>query len=142
MTNEGRILGLDYGTKRVGVAISDPMRVIAQGVGTLENNSSLLENLKEIVLGRQVTIIVVGIPYGPDGETGGKAREVGTFIEMLKGSVGVPVDTWDESYSSVAAQRVFIEGGMKRRKRRQKERVDEMAARVMLQEYLDLQVKR
>jgi len=135
----GRILGIDYGTKRVGVSLSDPMRIISQGVGTLDNDAQLLERLKGIVEKEGAAMIVVGMPYSADGGKGGKAMEVEEFITRLRGAVAVEIDTWDESYSSVNAHQAFIDGGMKRKQRREKHRVDEMAARLMLQEYLDNQ---
>lgn len=133
----GRVLGIDYGSKRIGVAVSDPTRLIAQGVETVLNNSHSIDHMRRIVRELDVQCIVVGMPYGPKGEIGGKAREVERFIEVLRRAFDIPIKTWDESYSSVDAQRVFLQGGMKRKQRRQKARVDEMAARLMLQEYLD-----
>ena len=84
-----------------------------------------------------VVCVVVGMPYAPDGGKGAKGAEVETFVEELRKRVPVVIDTWDESFSSVDAHRTFVETGMKRKKRRQKPRVDEMAARLMLQEYLN-----
>lgn len=133
----GRILAVDYGTKRVGIAVSDPTRLIAQGVTTLMNDEWLLEKLHTLIREQNAVRIVVGMPYSADGGRGAKAVEVEQFIEKLKRAVDVQIDTWDESYSSVSAHRVFIETGMKRKKRQEKRRVDEMAARLMLQEYLD-----
>ncbi len=136
-TYPGRILSIDYGTKRVGVAVSDPMRIIAQGVTTLDNDHNLLLKLKALVMEQEATCIVVGMPYGADGGKGSKAMEVDRFIEKLAKTIDVKIDTWDESYSSVNAHRAFVDIGMKRKKRQEKKRVDEMAARLMLQEYLD-----
>ncbi len=133
----GRILSIDYGEKRVGVAMSDPTRLIAQGVATLGNDATLFEKLLEIILREEVVLIVVGMPYSGDGGKGKKALEVEEFITRLKERTSVDMDTWDESYSSVNAHRAFIDIGMKKKKRQQKHRVDEMAARLMLQEYLD-----
>lgn len=133
----GRFLGIDYGTKRVGIALSDPLGIIAGGAGTLANDASLLGRLAEMVRGQEVVRVVVGMPYAPDGGKGAKAAEVEAFIEQLRTHVPVAIDTWDESFTSVDAHRAFIETGMKRKKRRQKPRVDEMAARLMLQEYLN-----
>lgn len=133
----GRILAIDYGTKRVGVAISDPTQMIAQGITTLENNNDLIDELCMVVHHQEAVRVVVGMPYSADGGKGGKALEVDQFIEKLKRVIAVQIDTWDESYSSVNAHRVFVETGMKRKKRQEKKRVDEMAARLMLQEYLD-----
>ena len=135
--DEGRILGIDYGSKRVGVAVSDPLRVIAQGVGTLDNDAMLMHRLGEIIQERSVVLVVVGIPYAADGGTGAKAKEVEQFIAELRRVVSLNIETWDESYSSLNARRAFIEGGMKRKKRQEKRRIDEMAARLLLQEYLE-----
>lgn len=133
----GRILAIDYGSRRVGVAVSDPLRVIAQGVTTLDNGKDLIRNLCTLIRERDVTRVVVGMPYSEDGSKGSKALEVEQFIEKLKKAGDVQIDTWDESFSSVNAHRVFVETGMKRKKRREKKRTDEMAARLILQEYLD-----
>jgi putative Holliday junction resolvase len=137
MAAEGRILAIDYGTKRVGVAVSDPLRVIAQGLGTLQNDGSLFRELAGIIREGSVSLVVVGMPYGPDGGLGGKAEEVTEFIRKLRDAVPVPIDTWDESYTTIDAQRAFVSGGMRQKKRREKSRVDEMAARLLLQEYLE-----
>ena len=133
----GRVLSIDYGTKRVGIAISDPMRIIAQGVTTLGNDETLIEELSTLARQQEVSRIVIGMPYSDDGGKGAKAMEVERFIERLKTAIDLPIDTWDESYSSVNAHRVFVQTGMKKKKRQEKKMVDEMAARLMLQEYLD-----
>jgi putative holliday junction resolvase len=135
--NMRRIMGIDYGTRRVGVALSDPLRTISQGVATLKNDSTVIERLCKIIDERDVECVVVGMPYGPDGGKGTKAIEVEEFIQRLRFATSADIDTWDESYSSVNARQIFIAGGMKRKQRQQKARVDEMAARLMLQEYLD-----
>ena len=135
--NQGRVLGIDYGSKRVGVSVSDPLGILSQGVATLNNDAQLLDRLVGIIQDQNVKTIVVGMPYDLEGGKGAKAIEVDGFIERLRGVTSVDIQTWDESYSSVNAQRAFIESGMKRKKRQQKHRVDEMAARLMLQEYLD-----
>ena len=133
----GRVLGIDYGSKRIGLAVSDPTRLIARGIGTLSNDESFMDRLREIITKEEVTLIVVGMPYSDDGGRGQQALEVEAFIERLKHQTALEIETWDESFSSVRAQRVFIDMGMKKKKRRQKARVDTMAARIMLQEYLD-----
>jgi putative Holliday junction resolvase len=111
--------------------------VIAQGAGTLDNDERLFQKLVDVVGKEDVRQIVVGMPYSEDGGKGEKAIEVEGFIARLQQHTSVAVDTWDESYSSVDAKREFITIGMKKKKRQQKARVDEMAARLMLQEYLD-----
>jgi len=134
---KGRILGIDYGSKRVGLAVSDPMRVIAQGAGTYDNDASLLERVVQVVQEQEIALIVVGMPYAPDGGVSAKGEEIQRFIDLLRKVVTVAVETWDESFSSVRAHEVFREAGMKRKQRREKRRVDEMAARLLLQEYLE-----
>ena len=136
-TYPGRILSIDYGEKRVGVAMSDVTRLIAQGVATLKNDEDLFENLVQIIRKEEIVRIIVGMPYTGNGGKGKKALEVEEFIKQLKQHTSIDIDTWDESYSSVNAHRAFIDIGMKKKKRQQKYRVDEMAARLMLQEYLD-----
>jgi len=130
-------MGIDYGSRRVGVAVSDPMRIIAQGAGTLANDEELLRQLEKTIRERGVTLVVVGMPYSEDGGKGAKALEVDRFIDRLKRHVSVEVDTWDESLSSEEARQLLLRTGMKKKQRRQKGRVDEMAARLFLQEYLD-----
>lgn len=137
-----RILAIDYGTKRVGVAVSDPTQSIAQGLATLTNDKNLIDKLSSIVGDQDAVRVLVGMPYSEDGGKGAKALEVERFIEKLKRSIAVPIETWDESCSSVRAHEVFIEAGMKRKKRQEKHRVDEMAARLTLQEYLDYRKSR
>jgi putative Holliday junction resolvase len=138
-TVPGRVLALDYGTKRVGVAMSDPGRVLAGGVGTWQNDTTLLEKISRLVTDETIALIVVGMPYAPDGGKGAKAKEVDAFIARLSAVVEVPLTTWDESYTSVDAHRVFREGGMKKKQRRGRASVDTMAARILLQQFLDAQ---
>ncbi len=138
----GRILALDYGTKRVGVALSDPLRILASGVGTWANDGVLLPALTKIVQEEQVSLIVVGMPYAPDGGKGTKAKEVEAFMERLSHVVAVPLTTWDESHTSVEAHAAFRAGGMKKKQRRDRAAVDTMAARILLQQYLDAQPAR
>jgi putative holliday junction resolvase len=133
----GRVLGIDYGSKRVGLALSDPLRMIAGGGGTLANDETLIHNIVGLVGDREVTLVVVGMPFAPDGGMGGKAMEVDQFIQRLREYIQVPITTWDESYSTRDAARFMREGGMKRKQRQQRTGIDEMAARVMLQEFLD-----
>jgi putative Holliday junction resolvase len=133
----GRVMGIDYGSRRVGIAVSDPLRIVTRGAGVLENGPGLAEAIAAIVRREEVVLIVVGMPFAPDGGPGAKGEEVRNFIEALRARVAVPVEVWDESFTSVEARQVFIHGGMKKRKRREKGRVDEMAARLLLRDYLE-----
>jgi len=134
---KGRVLAIDYGSRRVGVALSDPLRVLARGVVTLSNDEHLLDSLLELIQREEVALVLVGMPYAPDGGMGKTAREVERFIERLRQRTAVSVEVWDESQSTREAQRVLLEAGMKRSARRRRENLDQMAARIMLQEFLD-----
>jgi putative Holliday junction resolvase len=138
----GRVLALDYGTKRVGVAMSDPLRILASGVGTWTNDAALLPAIAKLVQDELVVLIVVGMPYAPDGGKGAKAREVEAFMQHLGSVVKVPLTAWDESYTSVEAHQAFRDGGMKKKQRRDRASVDTMAARILLQQFLDAQPAR
>ena len=132
-----RILALDHGTKRIGVAISDETAVIALPLEYLaaEPLQDFLQKLKVIVDSKQVEEILVGIPRNMNGTYGPAAEKAREFVVRLKGAFSIPVKTWDERLTSVQANRFLIESGMRREKR--KERVDQTAAAILLQSYLD-----
>jgi putative Holliday junction resolvase len=134
---EGRVLGIDYGAKRLGLALSDSRRILAGGWGCLDHTPDLIERLAEIVRQEEIALVVVGMPFAPDGGLGRQGKEVQAFVDRLQAALPVPVATWDESRSSMSAQEMMREAGMRRRTRQEKGRVDEMAARLILQEYLD-----
>jgi len=136
-TPPGRVLGIDYGTMRLGLAVSDPLRVVAGGVAAIPHDDHLMERLTDIVRELHPVLIVVGIPYAPDGGKGTMAKEIEGFIGELQTRLGIPVQTWDESQSSVKAQEVLRASGMRVRRRRERGRVDTMAARILLQEFLE-----
>ncbi|CAG0963720.1 partial Putative pre-16S rRNA nuclease, partial [Anaerolineae bacterium] len=106
------------------------------------NDGALLPAIAKLVREEMVALIVVGMPYAPDGGKGTKARDVEAFIARLGGVVEVPLTTWDESLTSVDAHRAFREGGMKKKQRRDRAAVDTMAARILLQQFLDAQPAR
>ena len=132
-----RILGIDHGTKRVGLALSDETGTIAQPLQFLpaEPAPKLFERLKETVAERNVEEIVVGIPRNMNGTYGPAAEKAREFVVALQKVLTVPVHTWDERLTTVQANRFLIETGMRREKR--KERVDQTAAAILLQSYLD-----
>jgi putative Holliday junction resolvase len=132
-----RILAIDYGSRRVGVAISDPMNIVARGLPTLENNPQLFGELQKIVSDHVVGKIVVGMPYNLRGEKGAMAKEVEAFIEKLRDKIGIIVTSWDERFTSKQAQGAIRELGTKKMKRRAKGAVDRMASVLLLQSYLD-----
>jgi putative Holliday junction resolvase len=132
-----RILGVDHGTKRVGLALSDDMAMIAQPLEFVaaQPEAKLFAHLAEIVTQRNVGEIVVGMPRNMDGSFGPAAEKVRDFIASLQQAVTVPIKTWDERLTSVQANRFLIEGGVRRAQR--KEKVDQTAAAILLQSYLD-----
>ncbi|MDH4069577.1 MAG: Holliday junction resolvase RuvX [Ignavibacteria bacterium] len=133
----GRVLGIDYGSVRIGLAISDPMRIIAGGAGVVPNDRNAIDVIIRMISEREVTAVVVGMPYRADGSRGTIAGEIERFIGQLRERLSLPVETWDEGYTSIRAKETFRQGGMKRKERREKANVDEMAARLLLQDYLE-----
>lgn len=132
-----RILALDHGTKRIGVAVSDEMQFIAQPLEYIpaEPFDAFLARLKELLAEKQVELVLVGMPRNMDGTYGPAAIKVQEFVAKLKEGINVPIKTWDERLTSVMANRLLIEGNVRRDKR--KEKVDKMAAAILLQSYLD-----
>ena len=132
-----RILAIDHGTKRVGIAISDEMKMIAQPLEFIpaEPFDRFLARLQELLCQKEVELILVGMPRNMDGSYGSAALKVEEFISALRSNTIVPVKTWDERLTSVQANRLLIQGNVRREKR--KEKVDQMAAAILLQSYLD-----
>lgn len=133
-----KTLALDLGERRIGVAISDPMGIIAQGYGTLDGRdepSEIIGKLKEIITMESVNEVVVGLPLNMDGSEGRKAKEVLEFAEKLRTDLGIVVKTQDERLTTMQVERVMIEADTSRDKRRKK--IDKLAAQVILQTYLD-----
>lgn len=132
-----RILGLDMGTKRIGVAISDELLLTAQGADTIErkNLKSDLDRIGSLVKENNVSEVVVGLPINMDGSYSAKTKEVIEFLDKLLESVDVPIKTWDERLTSVQAERTLLEADMSRAKR--KRLSDKLAAQLILQSYLD-----
>jgi putative Holliday junction resolvase len=133
-----RILGIDFGNVRVGVAVSDPLRIIAQTVGTFQNNATILDELERLAKEYDVGLVVVGMPYTLKGEKGTKAEEVDKFISALKQKLSVDVVSLDERFTSRIAHQTLIQmGTTKKQRRTNKGRVDAMASALILQSFLD-----
>ncbi len=133
-----RILAIDHGEKRIGVALSDPTATFAQPLVVLERKAKLRQDLRGIAaLCREYEVeeIVIGLPLDMNGTVGAKAQEVRGFAERLQETTGLPVVEWDERLSTVAAERALIEAGVRRKKRKQV--VDKTAAALILSSYLD-----
>lgn len=140
----GRIIALDVGDKRIGVATCDPMGIVVRPVGVVqaEPRERALAEIQRIVHDEEAVSIVVGLPLTLRGEEGPQAKRVLDFVEALKGVLTIPFVMRDERYTSVEAQRIIDERGGKRKKQRRGE-VDEIAATLILQDYLnELQMQR
>lgn len=132
-----RILALDHGTRRIGVAVSDETRTIAQPLEYIlaEPFADFLARLKKILVEKEIDLVLIGLPRNMDGSHGLAAQKVEAFVAVLKTAITVPIKMWDERLTSAMANRILIEGNVRRDKR--KEKVDKMAAAILLQSYLD-----
>ena len=133
----GRFLGIDYGEKRVGLAISDPTRTIASALDTIlfKSKKDLFQQLKERVVSEDIAGVVVGMSFGMKGQVTAQTETVQQFITELRGQLSIPVDSADERLSSVEAGRILQEQG--HQPSRNKGMVDSTAAAIILQSYLD-----
>ncbi len=129
-----RILGLDYGTKRVGVAVCDPDERMALGIKTIEAEK-FLSVLPSLIVDYQIKKIVVGLPRNMNHSLGASAQNAMTLAEQIKTTTGLPVELWDERLSSVSASQMLTEAGFSSKK--QKGMIDQSAAQIILQHYLD-----
>jgi putative Holliday junction resolvase len=134
----GRFLGLDVGRRRIGVAVSDPLGMLASphGVIAVGPDEGLCE-VCALVEQLEIARIVVGLPLTLAGDEAEEAQHVQAWVEQLRQRVEVPIDLWDERLSTVAAERALLEGGMRREKRKQ--RRDAVAAALILRSYLEAQ---
>jgi len=132
-----RILAIDHGTKRMGIALSDELGMIAQPLKFIEAEpfAKFLDRVKEILREKQVELILVGMPRNMDGSYGPAALKVQEFVAVLKDAVTIPIKTLDERLTSVQAHRFLTEAEVRGRQR--KEKVDKSAAAILLQSYLD-----
>jgi putative Holliday junction resolvase len=132
-----RILALDHGTKRIGVAVSDELKMIAQPLEFIpaEPFADFLQRLKELLHEKQVELLIVGLPRNMNGSYGPAALKVQDFVAALRNAITVPIQTWDERLTTTQANRLLLQGNVRRQKR--KEKVDQMAAAILLQSYLD-----
>lgn len=135
--SEGRVLGLDVGSKRIGIAVSDPLGITAQGLETLQRQNKRLdfEHLAKIIDQQQVVQIVVGYPLRMSGEEGAQAEKMQRFAQELRERFGLPVHLWDERLTSAEANRLLRETDMSIRRRGQV--VDQMAAVLILQSWME-----
>ncbi len=132
-----RIVGIDYGRKRVGVAVSDPLGIFASALETV-HSAKIIEYLKNYAQKETIVRFVVGYPVNMNGVPSEAARDVDVFLKQLaKAFPDVPVSMEDERFTSVLAHRAMIDGGMKKQDRQKKESVDKISAAIILQSYMD-----
>jgi putative Holliday junction resolvase len=131
-----RILGIDYGDKRVGIAVSDSMNIIAEGIEIWDNGKDLYTKIENMVEEYEVGTVVVGMPLNMNGSKGYRAEITSVFVEKLKKMLrGIRIVTWDERLSTRFSLKVLSETSVKRNKK--KKIVDKVAAAFILQGYLD-----
>ena len=132
-----RILALDHGTVRVGVAVSDELKLIATPLEYIPAApfADFLARLKDILRDKEVELILIGMPRNMNGSYGPAALKVQEFVAVLNSAITVPIKLWDERLTSAQANRFLIEGNVRRDQRKQK--VDKAAAAILLQSYLD-----
>ncbi|SFR02958.1 Holliday junction resolvase RuvX [Desulfoscipio geothermicus] len=137
-----RIMGIDLGEKNIGIAVSDELGWTAQGLEIVRRQGSIekdLDKIKAIAQQYQVEKIVVGLPRNMNGTTGAQGQKALSFADKIRRHLDLPVETWDERLSTVAAERLLINADVSRAKRRKV--IDKLAASVILQGYLDAQAR-
>lgn len=136
-TKKMRRLGLDYGDKRIGVALSDELGITAQGLEVISRRSDEqdLQRIEQLVQEHEVGEIIVGLPKNMDGSIGPRGEICMAFAEELRSRLGITVQLWDERLSTVSAERALLEADVSRKKRKQV--IDKMAAMIILQNYLE-----
>lgn len=138
----GRIMALDYGTKRTGMAVSDPLNMIANGLDTVET-TRLMERLKEIFKEYEIEILVVGEPKKWNNEPSEVETDIQKFMAGFRLNFpSVPLDRWNERFTSSIAQDTLVRSGARKKTRQQKELVDKISATILLQDYLEAKSKR
>jgi putative Holliday junction resolvase len=131
------VLAIDVGAVRIGLAISDPDARIATPLETVAGRprAAAIARIVEVLKSREIARIVVGLPLDLDGREGQAVRRVRTFLDALRAHTSLPIDEWDERFTSVAAERSLVEADVRRAKR--KTVIDQVAATLLLQGYLD-----
>ena len=131
-----RILSIDYGKKRTGIAVTDPLQIIAGGLATV-STSELFDYLQAYIAREQVEMIVIGEPRQPNGEPSENLARVQQFVNRWRKAVPeVPIEYFDERFTSVLAHQAMIDGGLKKKARQDKGLVDEISATIILEDYL------
>ena len=131
-----RILSIDYGKKRTGLAVTDPLQIIAGGLATVAT-SELFDYLQAYIAREQVEMIVIGEPRQPNGEPSENLARVQQFVNRWRKAVPqVPIQFYDERFTSVLAHQAMLDGGLKKKARQNKGLVDEISATIILEDYM------
>lgn len=128
-------MGIDYGKKRIGISVSDPLGITAQPIETLENDKGLVGNISRIVKKYDIKKIIIGLPKTLKGEIAEAAKDIRKTAELLKKHLKLPVVEYDERLSTAQTEKMLISADVKRKKRR--DVIDKMAAALILQDYMD-----
>ncbi len=132
----GRIIALDYGTKRIGIAVTDPLKIIASALTTIHPNE-IIQFLKEYAAKESVELIVIGLPKQMNGEASESERHILPFINQLTKAIPeIPIKRFDERFTTKMAISSMLEGGYKKKDRQDKKRLDSISATLILQGYL------
>ncbi len=140
LPTSGRLLGLDIGGKRIGLAVSDEGQILSSPWGMVEQGERSISEIARIARETGAVAIVAGLPTGMSGREGAQAVETRRFAESVELEIGLPLSYWDERLTSTQAERMLIESGMRRKERRGQ--IDALAASLMLQSYLDARMHR
>ncbi|WP_103983084.1 Holliday junction resolvase RuvX [Parabacteroides chinchillae] len=133
----GRIIAIDYGRKRTGLAVTDTLQMIANGLTTVPSGE-LVKYLSEYISRESVDLFVVGLPKQMNNELSENMKYIQAFVTHLKRTIpDIPVEYYDERFTSVMAHQAMLEGGLKKKKRQEKGLVDEISAVIILQAYLE-----
>jgi putative holliday junction resolvase len=135
----GRVMALDVGERRVGVALSDLSQTLASPYTTLQAHPQavLFQKIQQLIIKEDVVALVVGLPISLNGHEGPQAQRIRQFIEAIESLITIPLHTCDERYTTAEAQRMMIEAGLRPEQRKAK--IDEVAASIILQDYLNQQ---
>ena len=130
-----RILSIDYGKKRTGIAVTDPSQIIAGGLATV-STSTLYDFLVDYIAREPVERIIIGEPRQPNGQPSENLQRVQQFVNRWRNHQQIPIEFYDERFTSVLAHRAMIDGGLKKKARQDKALVDEISATIILQDYM------
>lgn len=132
----GRILAIDYGRKRTGIAVTDPLKIIANGLTTVRT-CDLMAFIKSYMQNEEVERIIVGLPKQMSGEKSENMKYIEPFVKNLRKEIDIPVEYVDERFTSVLAHKAMLDGGLKKKDRQNKALVDEISATIILQTYME-----